>query len=105
METLARERAAAGAALLDERLPGWADKVNLDTLEMWSPSSCVLAQAYGSFTGAVDVFGLVYEQDTDRPSVIDLGFEAPNDDPESNEREDTFAWLDIAWADEVRSRV
>jgi hypothetical protein len=35
-----------GAALLDEREPGWAEKIDLDTLDLSSSCGCVLGQLY-----------------------------------------------------------
>lgn len=40
----ASELVARGAALLDSKLPGWADQIDLDTLEMASGCRCVLGQ-------------------------------------------------------------
>jgi|SRR5882757_1287790 len=43
------ERVAAGVAWLDENVPGWPAKIDLDELDMGSPSCCVLGQVYGSY--------------------------------------------------------
>ncbi len=40
----AHELVAKGAALLDEKLPGWADQIDLDSLEMSDTCLCVLGQ-------------------------------------------------------------
>src|SRR5579859_4505816 len=40
--------APKGAALLDERMPGWAAKVDLDTFQIMSTERCILAQVYDS---------------------------------------------------------
>jgi hypothetical protein len=42
------ERVARGAALLDARAPGWAERVKLDALEMVSPCLCVLGQLFAA---------------------------------------------------------
>ena len=47
MSTIA-ERVASGAALLDERMPGWHQRIDLDTLDIDSCKNCVLGQIYGS---------------------------------------------------------
>lgn len=39
----------AGMALLDEKAPGWREKVNLDKLNMGGCVRCVLGQVYGFF--------------------------------------------------------
>jgi len=41
------ERIAKGAALLDEKAPGWRSRVDADTLEMSSCARCVLGQLDG----------------------------------------------------------
>jgi hypothetical protein len=38
-----------GAALLDERLPGWRAYVDADTLTLASGCDCVLGQLFGSY--------------------------------------------------------
>jgi hypothetical protein len=46
METMT-ERVVRGAALLDERMPGWEAKIDLDRLDLDSVWECVLGQLYG----------------------------------------------------------
>jgi hypothetical protein len=41
-----REAAANGATLLDERMPGWHDKIDLDRLDLASEKTCVLGQLF-----------------------------------------------------------
>lgn len=36
-----------GAALLDEKVPGWEAKIDLDTLDLYVPCKCVLGQLFG----------------------------------------------------------
>src|SRR5438132_416820 len=40
-----------GMALLDDRSPGWVDKIDLLKLDMKSLRDCVVGQLYGSFLG------------------------------------------------------
>lgn len=58
MTTIA-ERVAAGAAVLDERLPGWADKINLTRLDMSDDENCVFGQHYVGHTRPISRFGQV----------------------------------------------
>lgn len=44
----------AAAAFLDERLPGWWQRVNVDMLHMTSMDLCVLGQLYGVFTTGLE---------------------------------------------------
>lgn len=46
-------RAAKGAELLDEVRPGWEDRVNPDSLNMYNTSWCVLGQLEGDYDFAV----------------------------------------------------
>lgn len=45
----ASRRASRGAALLDEKNPGWYRRVDTDRLHMWSVDSCVLGQLYSNY--------------------------------------------------------
>ena len=47
MTTIA-ERAARGAALLDEHKPGWWERIDLDTLALESPCRCILGQLWSA---------------------------------------------------------
>jgi hypothetical protein len=41
-----RERAAAGAALLDARVPGWYERIDAASINISSAYMCVLGQAF-----------------------------------------------------------
>lgn len=45
-------RVTRGAMWLDDKMPGWELKVNLQDLEMSDCASCVLGQLFGHFTNA-----------------------------------------------------
>ena len=51
--------AQRGAALLDNIKPGWAQHINIASLDMNHPNDCVLGQLYGEYTGplCVKIFG------------------------------------------------
>jgi hypothetical protein len=44
--TTYRERVAKGAAVLDAEVPGWADRIDLDSLELRNTNQCVLGQLF-----------------------------------------------------------
>lgn len=44
MSATIAERVAKGAALLDEREPGWWQRIDLDTLDLKAPCRCILGQ-------------------------------------------------------------
>lgn len=41
--TTVQEAVANGAALLDEKVPSWVNKIHLEDLQMHSPCACILA--------------------------------------------------------------
>jgi len=50
--TAVAERVARGAALLDGKLPGWAERIDLAELELSSCYRCVLGQLFASAAAA-----------------------------------------------------
>ncbi len=48
-----RERVEAGAKLLDEKVPGWREKIDLDSLDVGNHSSCILGQLYGEYSAGM----------------------------------------------------
>jgi hypothetical protein len=59
-----RERVARGAALLDERAPGWRRRIDWDAVDMSDCRACVLGQAVG--LGLLDVSGVTAEYVVER---------------------------------------
>lgn len=54
----ARARVAKGAALLDAQRPGWAQRIDIGTLDISKGCKCVLGQVFGGYsTGYVALFG------------------------------------------------
>jgi hypothetical protein len=47
-----------GAALLDERLPGWRAAIDADSLDLSSGCDCVLGQVFGDFNKGEAVLDL-----------------------------------------------
>lgn len=83
-----------GAALLDEGLPGWRDRVDVHTLNMRSPSHCVLGQLYSSFWDGRAVLGLGYH------AAIEHGFNAETMSGGSD-WDTLIRALDHLWIDEI----
>lgn len=44
-----RTRIERGAKLLDERVPGWRERIDLDRLDMGNSLHCILGQCFGSY--------------------------------------------------------
>lgn len=73
------DRVARGAALLDEKRPGWLGEISLDRLAMLSGTECALGQLYGSYRLAVDALwpdeaSAVYH--CCAPSALAYGFQS-----------------------------
>jgi hypothetical protein len=58
MRAPAEERVAKGAALMDEKVPGWAEKVDKSRLNISSCADCILGQTFvASFPSLHPQFG------------------------------------------------
>lgn len=84
-----QERAARGAAWLDQEMPGWANRIDTETLWLGSCTQCVLGQLYGH----IDKCPHTEEQWED-----DNGFNLPL------EEADSWAELNDAWLHEIQKR-
>ncbi len=51
-------RVARGAALLDEMVPGWDQRIDLDYLQMEDGRECVLGQTFDSSLFALELMGI-----------------------------------------------
>lgn len=69
-------RVDRGAALLDERRPGWWEDVDVRTLDMGGCWSCVLGQVFGEYHDGTEWLGVP----ADTWSVQWLGFEGSEQD-------------------------
>jgi hypothetical protein len=73
-------RAAAGAALLDQRRPGWHQQVDGDRLDLEDWRADVLGQLYGSFgAGVHKLTGGLGEAEVDAWTVAH-GFDVDDND-------------------------
>lgn len=95
MTTIA-ERVAKGAALLDEKRPGWDRELpRLSRLSIANAEQCILGQLYGYFYSGVHPLGLVLSE-TDDYGFSGVGYFA-------EERKDN-ARLTRAWKSLIRER-
>lgn len=80
-----RELAAVkrGAALLDERVPGWREKVNPQLLDLTHWTYCVLGQIFGSYDMGAVALEIEYSPDDEEPSdnsTVNYGFISPDEE-------------------------
>ena len=71
------DRVREGAALLDERRPGWRGAIDVERLDLGSCFNCVLGQLYGQFGyGMLTLLDVDDDEltNTDRALARALGF-------------------------------
>ena len=98
-------RAAAGAALLDQRRPGWHHQIDGDRLDLEDWRADILGQLYGSFgAGAHKLTGGLSEAEVDAWTVAH-GFDLDDTDLglSAGPRAAYHALTD-AWRDELTRR-
>lgn len=88
-------RVKTGAALLDVKVPDWATKIDLSTLQMKSACRCILGQIYGDYYTGEAALNLL----DDEMQVVGSGFDL-------TWREiDDFDLLQAAWVAEIKKRL
>lgn len=91
------ERVRKGAALLDERVPGWADRVDRLRLAVSDGYACVLAQVSGRhYVHGLRLLSLSY---ADGPMY---GFASNGDTPK--QADEDFRLLTECWHAEISAR-
>lgn len=85
-----RDRVDAGVAWLDQHHPGWADRIDVDVLDLGDCYSCVLGQVLGDFWTA----SITYDQ------AAVMGFEVTSVPDYSREQ----AALERLWRDVIEQR-
>jgi hypothetical protein len=99
-----------GAELMDERRPGWADRIDPDAFNIGDCTMCVIGQDYENDpaydyrfnnpfeAGAFELFSDAYGFDNNAPVLIEHGFSAKAG------AEEVFAALDDAWLRAIKQR-
>lgn len=101
----ARTRVERGADYLDEVDPAWYRRVDPDTLELASGSSCVLGQLHGDFRMGLSRSHLIDLSSAPRASLspVSYGFQCVSGVDEADQDRD-YAFLNQAWQEAVRKR-
>lgn len=98
----ADDYAAVGARYLDEHEPGWAERIDLITLEMVSPCGCILGQLGGDYRDELR------ERGWNGSHAAALGFTVPVDPRVDISTpvavDNAWAELDVAWIAQIRAR-
>lgn len=77
-------RVRKGAEFLEKKYPGWLDKIDLDTLDMYNPKKCVLGQLFGFYGREV------------ASKLEKRGFDILDDEPVEH-----YSMLTKAWRDKI----
>ena len=98
------ERVAAGAAALDEREPGWHERIDLARLATSSCRRCVLGQVFGRFITGREALGTDGAELGDRETIA-FGFAVTGDEkaadkPDARE----YPLLDAEWKRVIGAR-
>lgn len=101
----ARQRAARGAAYLDDIHRGWYRRIDETTLDLGNGKACVLAQLYGSFAKGLHRSQLINASSAPHPfiSPVDLGLLAVQGVCEALQEQD-YDYLNQAWQEELKRR-
>ena len=92
------ERVTRGAAILDQKKPGWEREIDLASLELSDSCHCVLGQIYGHYCDGVDILGVFNGRCTGM-SVAEAGFITY-----PSEHISAYAKLDEAWISLIKER-
>ncbi|MGW4128017.1 hypothetical protein [Amycolatopsis japonica] len=84
-------RVRRGVALLDEKVPGWHQRIDVEELVISSSEHCILGQLFGLYSAGTDALKLT--------TGASQGFDLRLSDPDSG-----YAILDRLWQFVVRSR-
>ena len=87
------EEVKRGIALLNEKNPGWREKVNLDTLDMLKVAGCTLGQVYKDYYEGLIELGL---SDTD-DSAVQYGFQMPGVEAGFGVEDEDYEKLTETW--------
>ncbi len=99
--------ASRGAALLDAANPGWAEKVDTRSLDIYDISKCVLGQLYGEgylegIEALSDHMGVSW---LDGEAQEDHGFDLLRQMWKTYGSEQAFIHLTNYWVMEIKSRI
>ena len=99
------ERAARGAAYLDEVDPGWYSRLDSDALQLANGKACVLGQLHGDFRMGLGRSALFNMSSAPRASLspVHLGFLCVQG-ASAIQTEEDYTYLNRAWLNEVRQR-
>lgn len=93
--TTVAERVERGAALLDEKRPGWVQVIDLDRLDIWSCTDCIGGQLDGGYDATMDLLGIGHTEEARAHGFDGHGLSYGDGEYEA---------LNAAWRDLIRQR-
>lgn len=95
-----------GAYWLDNNHPDWAQRIQLDELEMDDCAMCVVGQAIGDYSDAIAKAGNVQVYSLDAMEwSIDHGFDIPDSVEDYSDTQKRYRELETLWTDQVKARL
>jgi hypothetical protein len=106
----ARERVARGAALLDEKQPGWEYEIDPGTLDLANGCLCVLGQVFGNFYASIGWMTGETRGQAHFPLASEYGFWAPTSNAVwtseiGNQINAEYHALQNAWIEAIADRL
>lgn len=93
-------KVAKGAELLDNERPGWADDIDLESLNMAEGNHCILGQLYGDYVDGLYALGFTRGWGSrGHGFTLHVGWSSASDSMED------WYTLHALWRKEVASRV
>ena len=71
MKTLIKARIEEGISVLDQVNPDWRSVIDLDSLHLADPATCVLGQLYGAYGVGLDEIGKAIDVDLEFGACVD----------------------------------
>lgn len=98
-----QERVSVGALLLDHKNPGWASRIDVETLDIENDRNCVVAQLYrGDYNAGLQALG-AYDNPWEYPRAVRFGFHC--NEPDTQTRHAAYTALTRLWLGEIQMRM
>lgn len=95
-----------GAYWLDNNYPDWAQRIQLDELEMDDCATCIVGQAIGDFSETVAEAGNVAMYSLEALNwSVENGFDIPDNVEDYAETQYRYRELETLWTEQVKERL
>jgi hypothetical protein len=103
----ARARVARGAAMLDERRPGWFHRIDPGVLDLQSGCACIIGQLFDGYTNAYQEFTewTAYSWRSAHGFTVNSDTDLSDTDLAHAEMDEAFKRLQDAWIDAIAARL